>query len=86
VHSRCDSKHPVLMPHLRTAPGGARCWSTEDPEVAWRLVADLHSRSGVASSRPLGERSLRTFEFARPWSDSSIGCPLFALPDEPRTP
>lgn len=48
MYSRCDSKHPVLMPRLRTAPGGARCWSTEGPEVAWRLVAD--------SSLPQGSR------------------------------
>jgi hypothetical protein len=58
VYSRCDSKHPVWSPALAHGrPGGARCWSTDDPEVAWRLVADcllpVGSRLVTASWRAL---------------------------------
>jgi len=66
VYPRCDSKHPVCLPRSSRDAGRGSALEHLYPEGAWRRIA-LSSPWGGASARPLGERSLRTFGFARPW-------------------
>jgi hypothetical protein len=55
VYPRCDSKHPVWMPRLRTAPGGVRRWNTFTPRSrgGGLQLLPVGSRLGTASWRAL---------------------------------